>query len=134
MWQSLTPRVHVVPPLCPRLKCGSSTHLFTPSSGFPKPALVFMITILSFQDKSALPYSCGWYYLNRDSSLDGKIFLSSMLWKQVCSAWLSLKGFSYKDVCAKKKKKKMFVQTVCWGVTGPALGLLAYWPASVFQQ
>lgn len=77
---SLTPNVHVLPPLGLQLKSWSLNLLLTPSFGLPKPAFVFMITVLTFQEKSAVAYSCGRYYLNRDN-LVGKIFLSTMLWE-----------------------------------------------------
>lgn len=94
MWQFLAPSVYVLPPLCSKLKCGAPNHLSHPALAFQgSPGLIIT---LSFQEKSAFAYSCGWYYLNRDISLARQ---DISVYCAVGTVW-PLKGFSNKDICA----------------------------------
>lgn len=94
MWQFLAPSVYVLPPLCSKLKCGAPNHLSHPALAFQgSPGLIIT---LSFQEKSAFAYSCGWYYLNRDISLARQ---DISVYCAVGTVW-PLKGFSNKDISA----------------------------------
>ena len=96
MWQFLTPRVHALPPLCPRLKCGAPNSLLTPSLGLPKPAL-FFVTVVSFQEESAGATAVGGI-LAETAVWPSKIFLSAVLWELICL--ISIEGiFQQRCLC-----------------------------------